>query len=55
MIIGVDRIESRLEMARELGATHVIDGSKLGDKSLPDAIKEAAEGIGASTSPRHMD
>ena len=45
-IIGVDRVESRLKLAQDLGATHVIDGSKLGDKSLVDAIKESAEGIG---------
>ncbi|KAK5119074.1 hypothetical protein LTR62_000285 [Meristemomyces frigidus] len=46
MIIGVDRVESRLNMAKELGATHTIDGSKLGDKTLVDAIKEIAEGLG---------
>ncbi|QIW94544.1 hypothetical protein AMS68_000062 [Peltaster fructicola] len=45
-VIGVDRVESRLQLARELGAMHVIDGSKLGDKSLADAIKEAADGEG---------
>jgi Zn-dependent alcohol dehydrogenase len=33
-IIGVDRVESRLKTAKELGATDVIDGSKLGDKTL---------------------
>ena len=35
-----------MRLAQELGATSVIDGSKLGDKSLVDAIKEAAEGLG---------
>ncbi|KAK5731275.1 hypothetical protein LTR15_001214 [Elasticomyces elasticus] len=45
-IIGVDRIESRLNFATELGATHVIDGSKLGDKTLVEAIREVADGIG---------
>jgi Zn-dependent alcohol dehydrogenase len=45
-IIGVDRVESRLKLAKELGATDIIDGSKLGDKSLVEAIKELADGIG---------
>lgn len=38
-IIGVDRMESRLKLAKELGCTDVIDGSKLGDKTLADAVK----------------
>ncbi|KAK1068480.1 hypothetical protein LTR74_005559 [Friedmanniomyces endolithicus] len=45
-IIGVDRIESRLKLATQLGATHTIDGSKLGDKTLVEAIREVADGIG---------
>ncbi|KAK0890136.1 hypothetical protein LTR02_014916 [Friedmanniomyces endolithicus] len=45
-IIGVDRIEFRLKLASELGATHTIDGSKLGDKTLVEAIREVADGIG---------
>lgn len=45
-IIGLDRVESRLKLARELGATDVIDGSKLGDKSLVDAVKEMTSGLG---------
>ncbi|KAK5167572.1 uncharacterized protein LTR77_007271 [Saxophila tyrrhenica] len=46
-IIGIDRIESRLELAKELGATHVIDGSKLPEgKSLGDVVAEYADGIG---------
>ncbi|KAK5117765.1 hypothetical protein LTR85_008740 [Meristemomyces frigidus] len=47
-IIGLDRIESRLKLATELGATHVIDGSKLGDKSIGDAVRELTDGIGPS-------
>ncbi|MCL2202016.1 MAG: zinc-binding dehydrogenase, partial [Oscillospiraceae bacterium] len=35
MIIGVDRTDSRLEMALELGATHVVDTSQ-----TPDAVAE---------------
>jgi len=47
-IIGLDRVESRLKLAKELGATHVIDGSKLGDKSLVEAIRELSDRIGPS-------
>ncbi|KAK5136942.1 hypothetical protein LTR08_001449 [Meristemomyces frigidus] len=45
-IIGIDRVGSRLELATELGCTHVIDGSKLGDRSLGDAVKELSDGVG---------
>lgn len=45
-IIGIDRIESRMALAKEMGATHAIDTSKLGDKSLGDAVKEIADGVG---------
>ncbi|KAK3047971.1 hypothetical protein LTR09_010646 [Extremus antarcticus] len=46
-IIGIDRIESRLKLAQELGATHVIDGSKLPEgKQLGDIVAEYADGIG---------
>lgn len=46
-IIGVDRIASRLELASELGATHVIDTS---DKSLDLSaeIKKITKDIGAA-------
>lgn len=47
-IIGIDRVESRLKLATELGCTHVIDGSKLGDKSIGDAVKEILDGVGPS-------
>ncbi|CAK1362471.1 uncharacterized protein RHO25_004026 [Cercospora beticola] len=47
-IIGVDRVESRLKLAKELGATHVIDGSKLEGKDIGDVIKEIADGVGPS-------
>lgn len=46
MIIGLDRVESRLALAKELGATHTINGGTLGDKSLVDAVREVAEGQG---------
>lgn len=47
-IIGVDRVESRLKLAQELGVTHAIDGSKLGDKSIVDAVRELSDGVGST-------
>lgn len=48
-IIGVDRLASRLKLAKEMGATHVIDSSKLPNgKTLVEAVREAAEGLGPS-------
>lgn len=47
MIIGIDKVQSRLDLAKELGATHVIDGSKLDEgKTLGDVVKELADGVG---------
>ncbi|KAK6428084.1 hypothetical protein LTR95_015778 [Oleoguttula sp. CCFEE 5521] len=47
IIIGVDRVQSRLELAKELGATHVVDGSALKEgQSLTDAIKALSEDLG---------
>ena len=47
MIIGLDKVESRLNLAKEMGATHLVDGSKLPEgKELGDVIKEIAEGQG---------
>jgi len=46
-IIGIDRVQKRLDLAKELGATHVIDGSKLDEgKTLSDMVKEIADGVG---------
>lgn len=46
-IIGVDKVESRLKLAKELGATHVIDGSKLPEgKELSDVVKEYSDHVG---------
>ena len=46
-IIGVDKIQSRLDLAKELGATHVVDGSNLPEgKQLGDVVKEIADGLG---------
>lgn len=47
MIIGIDKVPSRLQLAKELGATHVIDGSKLDEgKTLGDVVRELADGVG---------
>lgn len=46
-IIGIDRIASRLDLATELGATEVIDSSKLvHDEELKGAVRQATNGIG---------
>ncbi|EGP90095.1 unnamed protein product [Zymoseptoria tritici ST99CH_1A5] len=47
IIIGIDRVQKRLDLAKEMGATHVIDGSKLPEgKSLGDVVREIADGVG---------
>ena len=46
MVVALDRIESRLELAKELGATHTLNSDKLGGKTLPEAIKELCGGAG---------
>jgi Zn-dependent alcohol dehydrogenase len=47
IIIGVDRVGSRLELAKEMGATHVIDSSKLKEgQTLVEAVREVADGLG---------
>jgi Zn-dependent alcohol dehydrogenase len=46
-IIGVDKVGSRLKLAKDFGATHVIDGSDMPEgKELGDVVKEYADGIG---------
>lgn len=46
-IIGLDKIESRLNLAKELGATDVVNGSELPEgKELGDVITEVADGLG---------
>ncbi|KAI7775012.1 hypothetical protein LA080_007482 [Diaporthe eres] len=49
-IIGIDRVEARLELAKSLGATHVFNTSKLSTEELVAAVKEAADGLGATIS-----
>ena len=41
-IIGVDMIDSRLELATELGATHVINAR---NTDVPDAVKKITNGV----------
>ena len=48
IIVGVDQVPSRLELAMELGATHIIN-----TKETPDAvgeIRKLADGLGAEYS-----
>jgi Zn-dependent alcohol dehydrogenase len=46
-IVGVDRVDSRMETAKSLGATHVIDTSKLSDgKTVIEAVQELCQGAG---------
>lgn len=49
-IIGIDRLDSRLELAKTLGATHVINTSSLEMSDTVARIREAAEGIGSTIS-----
>ncbi|KAK8131658.1 hypothetical protein PG984_008096 [Apiospora sp. TS-2023a] len=55
-IIGVDRIQSRLDLAKKLGATHTIDTTHLagvsdsGSSDLVDAIRRAADDLGPTVS-----
>ncbi|KAK6537259.1 hypothetical protein TWF694_011452 [Orbilia ellipsospora] len=48
VIIGIDRIEARLELAKELGATHVINTTGLEMKDVVKKVKEATSGLGAT-------
>ncbi|KAH8657929.1 alcohol dehydrogenase [Xylariales sp. PMI_506] len=49
-IIGVDRVPARLELAKSLGATHVIDTTGLSLPEVAAKIREAADGIGSTIS-----
>lgn len=49
-IIGLDRVESRLELARSLGATHVVNTTGLTMGQVTAKIREAAEGLGSTIS-----
>ncbi|KAG9775432.1 hypothetical protein KCU88_g5096, partial [Aureobasidium melanogenum] len=43
-IIGIDRVEARLELAKSLGATHTINTSSIGD-GLEKAVRDIQQGI----------
>ncbi|GME25746.1 putative alcohol dehydrogenase protein [Neofusicoccum parvum] len=49
-IIGIDRVESRLELAKSLGATHVINTSSMSIPELVEAVRAASDGLGATVS-----
>lgn len=49
-IIGLDRVDSRLTLAKSLGATHVINTTNLDMKDVVEQIKEASEGLGSTIS-----
>ncbi|KAH9880976.1 hypothetical protein J1614_001469 [Plenodomus biglobosus] len=53
IIIGVDRVESRLNLARELGATHVIDTSSL--PSLTNDLVAAIRAISPGGTNANFD
>jgi len=45
-IIGIDRVQSRLDLAKELGATILVHSGELGDLLLVDVVKNLADGLG---------
>ncbi|KAK6063821.1 alcohol dehydrogenase (zinc-binding dehydrogenase) [Seiridium cupressi] len=47
-IIGLDRLSSRLALARELGATDAIDTSNKSIPEVVEAVKSASDGLGAT-------
>lgn len=53
MIIGVDKVQSRLDLAKELGATHVINTSKF--SSLTEDLVQAVREIAPSGSNASFD
>ena len=46
-IIGVDRVASRLELAKDLGATHVVDTGTI-KGTLTEEIRGITEGVGTT-------
>ncbi|KAH7161848.1 zinc-binding dehydrogenase [Dactylonectria macrodidyma] len=47
-VIGIDRVEARLELAKSLGATHVINTTGLEMAQVTEKIKEVTGGLGAT-------
>jgi Zn-dependent alcohol dehydrogenase len=50
IIIGIDRLESRLSLAKSLGATHTFNTSDMSMDDLVKAVKEVSEGLGTTIS-----
>lgn len=50
VIVGIDRVEARLQLALSLGATHVINTTGLEMPQVVAKIREAAEGLGSTIS-----
>ncbi|KAK6387343.1 hypothetical protein LTS17_000610 [Exophiala oligosperma] len=46
-IIGIDRVEARLDLARSLGATHTINTSTVGE-GLQKAVRDITDGSGST-------
>lgn len=47
IIIGVDRVQKRLDLAKELGATHVVNTADLPEgKTVVQAVQEISDGVG---------
>lgn len=49
-VIGIDRVESRLQLAKSLGATHVINTTGMQMPEVVAKIQEAADGLGSTIS-----
>ncbi|KAH6660943.1 alcohol dehydrogenase [Truncatella angustata] len=47
-IIGLDRLASRLDLARDLGATDVVDTNNKPIEEIVKAVKDASDGLGAT-------
>lgn len=47
-IIGIDRVQSRFETAKELGVTDIIDTGNLNGRTLQEVVNEVSDGIGPS-------
>lgn len=49
-IIAVDIVQSRLDLAKELGATHAINPKTLGEGKLVEHVRAQADGLGPTVS-----
>lgn len=44
-VIAVDRVKSRIDLAKKLGATHTIDTSEEGFTTLDEAVRKLVPGV----------